>query len=363
MDIVFLGPPCEAFADGARGSPTRQLAQALRRRGHPVLLLEQALSGSSWLEGEPARAPYLDVADLHARFRSRVRRADLVLVDADVPRGAEVGRWAQDTARGLTVCWDRDTPRTLRHARSREDAARMTPELLAGYPLLLCSSGGPVPERLEREWGVARARVFPPGVPQEHFAPRAREPRWDLGHLGPSSAERRTLLGRLLLDAARDWPEGRFVLAGGMSVVDAAWPANVTRQAAPPSREHPDFHAAQRFTLALSRAEHTPGPHLFEAAACGAALVCEPWPGLEDLFSLGEEVLVARTAKDVLLYLREMPEADRLQLGARARERVLAEHTVDQRALALERYADEAVRGASVGAPVRDTDPLERSLS
>ncbi|RKG84211.1 CgeB family protein [Corallococcus terminator] len=363
MDIVFLGPPCEASAEGAQGTASRLLAQALRHRGHAVLLLEQALSGGAWLEGVPSLAPYLNVADLHARFRSRVRRADLVLVDADVPRVAEVGRWATDTARGLTVCWDRDTPRTLRQ-RHPEDASRMTPGQLAAYHLCLCSCGGPVPGRLERDWGVARARAFPPGVHPEHFAPRPRQGmRWDLGHLGPLSPERRVLLGPLLFGAARDWPEGRFVLAGGMSVVDAAWASNVTRQATPASREHPDFHAAQRFTLALSPAEHSPGPHLFEAAACGAALICDPWPGLEDLFSLGEEVVVARTAKDVLLYLREMPEADRLQLGARARERVLAEHTVAHRALTLERYAHEAVRGASAGAPVRGPNPLERSLN
>ncbi|RYZ34599.1 MAG: glycosyltransferase [Myxococcaceae bacterium] len=358
MDIVFLGPPCEASAEGARGTASRLLTQALRHRGHTVLLLEQALSGAAWLEGEASRTPYLNVADLHARFRSRVRRADLVLVDADVPRVSEVGRWVTDTARGLTVCWDRDTPRTLRQ-RHPEDAARMTPEQLAAYQLCLCSCGGPVPGRLEREWGVARARTFLPGVDPEHFAPRAQATRWDLGHLGPASSERRALLGPLLFEAARDGSEGRFVLAGGMSVMDAAWPSNVTRQAAPAAREHPDFHAAQRFTLALSRAEHTPGAHLFEAAACGAALICDPWPGLEDVFSLGEEVVVARTAKDVLLYLREMPEADRLQLGARARERVLAEHTVAHRALMLEQYAHEAVRGAPVQAP----DPLERSLN
>ncbi|RKH19658.1 glycosyltransferase [Corallococcus sp. CA047B] len=362
MDIVFLGPPCEASTDGAHGTASRLLAQALRHRRHSVLLLEQALSGSAWLEGEPSRAPYLNVADLHARFRSRVRRADLVLVDADVPRVAEVGRWATDTARGLTVCWDRDTPRTLRQPHP-EGSTRLPPEQLAGYQLCLCSCGGPVPARLEREWGVSRARAFPPGVQPESFAPRAVPTRWDLGHLGPSSSERRALLGPLLFDAAREWPEGRFVLAGGMSVVDAAWPSNVTLQAAPPSDAQPDFQAAQRFTLALSRAEHTPGPHLFEAAARGAALICDPWPGLEDLFSLGEEVVLARTAKDVLRYLREMPEADRLQLGARARERVLAEHTVDHRALALERYAQEAVRGGSAGAPVSVLEPRERSLN
>lgn len=362
MNIVFLGPPGGAVTDVKVGLASRQLAHALRQRGHMVLLLEQAGPSARRLEAETPCAPYLGVADLDARFRSHVRGADLVLVDSDVPGVAEVGRWATETARGLTAFWDHDTPRTLQRQAHRGDAARLTLEHLAGYRIHLCSSGGPVPRRLEREWGVPRARVLLPGVQAEHFAPRAQGVRWDLGHLGLLSAERRALLTPLLLDAAFDWPEGRFLLAGTMSVLDAdaAWPDNVKRHAATPSREHPACYGAQRFTLAVSRAEHTPGRNLFEAAACGATLVCDPWEGLEDLFSLGEEVVVARTAKDVLRYLREMPEADRLQLGQRARARVLAEHTVAHRALTLEQYAHEAVRGSSSGAPTRVPEVLER---
>ncbi|RKI59148.1 glycosyltransferase [Corallococcus sp. AB049A] len=350
MDIVFLGPACRAHAGSWADTAPTQLAQALRRRGHAVLFLEH-----SGTPREEARAvtPYLDLADLHARFHSKVRRADLVLVDADVPQVTDVSRWVTNTAGGLTVFWDRDTPRTLARHALREDPGCMTPELFMGYRLYLCSSGGPVPRQLEREWSVARARVFLPGVDAEHFAPGGGRTRWDLGHAGPLSPERRGLLKQWLLGAARGWPEGRFVLAGTLSAVDDAWPANVARHAPPPLQEHAGFIGAQRFTLALSQARHTPGPDLFEAAACGAALLCDPWPGLEDVFALGDEVMIARTDQDVLRCLREMPEADRHQLGMRARARVLAEHTVAHRALQLEQYASEAERGAAWRAPAR----------
>ncbi|NRD64727.1 glycosyltransferase [Corallococcus exiguus] len=352
MDIVFLGPVCRATAESQAATAPRQLAQALRRRGHAVLFLERTAPGASG-EEDSAVAPYVDLADLHARFHSQVRRADLVLVDADVPQVADVSRWTANTARGLTVFWDRDTPRTLARHALREDPACMTPDLFTGYRLYLCSSGGPVPRQLEREWGVARARVFLPGADAEHFAPGSGRTRWDLGYAGPSSPERRGLLKQWLLGAARGWSEGRFVLAGTLSAVDDAWPANVARHAAPSLQEHAGFIGAQRFTLVLSQAEHTPGANLFEVAACGAAIICDPWPGLEDVFSLGEEVMVARTEQDVLRYLLAMPEADRRQLGMRARARVLAEHTVAHRALQLEQYASEAERGAAWMAPVR----------
>ncbi|NOK11720.1 CgeB family protein [Corallococcus exercitus] len=352
MDIVFLGPVCRPASEAQAGTAPSQLAKALRRRGHGVLLLERTAPGMR-SEASPTVATYQDLADLYARFHSRVRRADLVLVDADVPQVADVSRWATNTAGGLTVFWDRDTPRTLARHALREDPGCMTPELFAGYRLYLCSSSGPVPRQLEREWGVTRARVFLPGVDAEHFAPGSGRTRWDLGHLGPLSAERRGLLRQWLLGAAHGWPEGRFVLTGMLSAVDDTWPANVARHPAPSSGEHGGFLGAQRFTLVLSQAEHTPGADLFEAAARGAALICDPWPGLEDVFALGEEVMVARTERDVLRYLLAMPEADRRQLGMRARARVLAEHTVAHRAVQLEQYANDADRGASWKAPVR----------
>ncbi|RKH71788.1 CgeB family protein [Corallococcus aberystwythensis] len=353
MDIVFLGPACRPITEESQaGTAPRQLAQALRRRGHAVLVLERAASGTGREESSTV-ATYLDLADLHERFHSRVRRADLVLVDADVPQVADVSRWATNTAGGLTVFWDRDTPRTLARHALREDPGCMTPELFMGYRLYLCSSGGPVPRQVEREWGVARARMFLPGVDAEHFAPGSGRARWDLGHLGLLSAERRGVLKQWLLGAARGWPEGRFILNGTLSAVDDAWPANVARHPAPSHRARAACLGAQRFTLALSQAEHTPGANLFEAAACGAALICDPWPGLEDVFALGEEVMVARTERDVLRYLLAMPEADRHQLGMRARARVLAEHTVAHRAVQLEQYANEAERGAPWMAPVR----------
>jgi spore maturation protein CgeB len=43
-------------------------------------------------------------------------------------------------------------------------------------------------------------------------------------------------------------------------------------------------------------------------------------------------VLLARSARDVLEVVQDMPESDRLALAARARERILAEHTAAHRA-------------------------------
>jgi spore maturation protein CgeB len=56
------------------------------------------------------------------------------------------------------------------------------------------------------------------------------------------------------------------------------------------------------------------------------------WPGLDTLFTLGKEILVADAPEKAMHYLRELPESDREALGRRAQARVLREHTAAHRA-------------------------------
>jgi spore maturation protein CgeB len=83
---------------------------------------------------------------------------------------------------------------------------------------------------------------------------------------------------------------------------------------------------------------------IFEAAACGTPIISDYWPGLEDFFELEKEILTASSTKEMMVYLNEMPEMDRRALGERARLRVLANHTAEQRALELESYVDEVMQ-------------------
>lgn len=50
----------------------------------------------------------------------------------------------------------------------------------------------------------------------------------------------------------------------------------------------------------MAAAGWCPSGRLFEAAACGAAVVSDSWSGLETFFALGAEILIARHALDVM---------------------------------------------------------------
>jgi spore maturation protein CgeB len=114
-----------------------------------------------------------------------------------------------------------------------------------------------------------------------------------------------------------------------------------------PPGEHRAFYNGQRFTLNITRADmraagYSPSVRLFEAAACGVPIISDYWAGLETLFEIGKEVLVAGCPEEVLSCLRDMPEAERQAIGVRARARIMAEHTSSRRAQELEQYAAEA---------------------
>jgi spore maturation protein CgeB len=150
----------------------------------------------------------------------------------------------------------------------------------------------------------------------------------------------------LLIEPARRWGAGRFVVAGPQ-YPELAWPSNVERWEHVPPPEHRAFYNAQRFTLNLTRgamlaAGFSPSIRLFEAGACATPIISDAWPGLEEFFEPGRELFVAKTSGDVLRLVRETPEDERLAVGRRARARVLAQHTAAHRAESLERYLLEA---------------------
>jgi spore maturation protein CgeB len=191
------------------------------------------------------------------------------------------------------------------------------------------------------------ARPLYCSVAPDLYRPCPQPYKWDLGYLGTYSDDRQPELARLMLEPARRWRKGRFAVIGPMYPETIDWPVNVTREIHLSPREHPAFYGSQRFTLnvtrvAMKQAGYSPSVRLFEAGACAAPVISDWWEGLDSLFEIGKEVLVAENADDTLRYLRDYPESRRFAMGAAARRRILAGHTPEQRAIQVETYLKEA---------------------
>jgi spore maturation protein CgeB len=337
VKIVVLGLSITSSWGNGHATNFRALCTALRERGHDVVFLER---DKPWYAANrDFGAPWVELYDSVDELRAReaeVMAADLVLLGSFVPDGVDVAEWVLETAAGIVAFWDIDTPVTAASIRNGT-CDYLTPVLVPRFDLYLSFTGGPLLERL----GARRAHPFWCLVDAVRYAPAAAATRWDLAYLGTYSDDRQRTLEELLLRPARRRPEWSFAVAGSMYPPDLEWPANVERIENVAPRDHPSFYAAQRYTLNVTRAEMvqagwSPSVRLFEAAGCGLPIVSDWWEGLDAFFEPGREILIAHDADDVERHLRDLDEGARLAVGARARARVVAEHTADRRAAELE---------------------------
>lgn len=350
LRVVILGLSVTSSWGNGHATTYRGLIRGLSERGHDILFLERDLPWYAANRDLP-RPPwcrlalYKSVRELKERYGDEVRGADLVIVGSYVPDGVAIGEWVTGIAGGVTAFYDIDTPVTLSRLEGG-GADYLSRTLVGRYQLYLSFTGGPILERLEREFGARLARPLYCSADPTIYRPEQVRPRWELGYMGTYSADRQPGLDALLLEVARGWPEARFAVAGPQYPESIRWPGNVERFVHLSPAEHRRFYSAQRFTLNLTRASmveagYSPSVRLFEAAACGTPIISDWWEGLETFFEPGEEILVARSAAEVHDYLRGLPESERVELGLRARARVLAAHTAAHRAAELEGYLRE----------------------
>jgi spore maturation protein CgeB len=361
MKLVFIGLSITSSWGNGHATTYRALIRGLAERGHEILFLER---DAEWYAGNrdlpsPAfcrTALYETTAELKQLHEADIQSSDVVIVGSYVPDGIAVGDLVLRMARGVTAFYDIDTPVTiacLENGRAEYLAARQIPR----YHLYLSFTGGPMLERLEARHGAQRARALYCSVDTDLYSPAGQHANpvadTDLGYLGTYSEDRQPVLDRLLLSAARQWTDGRFIVAGPQYPKAIQWPSNVRRVMHLEPALHRQFYTTQRFTLNVTRrdmvaAGFSPSVRLFEAAACGTPIISDVWPGIETLFRPGAEILLAQDASDTLRFLREMPEHERVEIGAAARTRVLNAHTAAHRAAELEAAVAEVRRaGAS----------------
>jgi spore maturation protein CgeB len=86
----------------------------------------------------------------------------------------------------------------------------------------------------------------------------------------------------------------------------------------------------------------SPSVRLFEAAACACPIISDYWKGLDTVFQVGREILVAENSNQVTSFLNDIDDAELRCMAALARERVLAEHSSAHRAEQFENHVASA---------------------
>ncbi|HEX8561712.1 MAG TPA: glycosyltransferase [Flavobacterium sp.] len=350
MKFVVIGLSVTSSWGNGHATTYRALLKELSKLGHDILFLEKDVPYYASNRDLPnpdfcRLALYQSNDELMQEYRDEVANADVVIVGSYVQQGVEVGKWVINTAGGIKAFYDIDTPVTLAKLE-REDFEYITPSLIAKYDLYLSFSGGPILDHIERYYGSPAARALYCSVDPEHYFPEEELKKWEMGYLGTYSVDRQPTVDLLLNKTATLYPEGKFVVAGPQYPSQIEWPQNVERIEHLPPAEHRKFYNSQKYTLNVTRedmirAGYSPSVRLFEAAACGVPIISDYWDGLTSLFEEGTEILIARTAEDVLKYLNEIDDVERKQIGEKARQKVLKIHTAAARAAELVGYVED----------------------
>lgn len=347
MNFVIFGLSVSSSWGNGHATLWRGLCRALAARSHSVTFFEQdapyyrAARDLYELESG-ALVLYRTWSEIEPQARLALRHADAAIVTSYCPDGPAAAELVLEATRGKRIFYDLDTPVTLAALESSESPRYLPPRGLAEFDLVLSFTGGRALELLKEKLGArCVAPLYGHADPQQH---RAVTPdaafRGALSYLGTYSADRQEQVEELFISPARAATNQRFLIAGSMYPQTIEWPPNVVHFSHLPPTTHSTFFCSTRLTLNVTRATMArfgfcPSGRLFEAAACGAAIVSDWFEGLDQFFDPWQEVIVVRSRQDVLAAL-ELSDRELRARAERTRERMLACHTAQHRARELE---------------------------
>jgi spore maturation protein CgeB len=353
MKLVIFGLTISSSWGNGHATLWRGLCRALAAARHQVVFFEHDTAYYrntrdlfSLESGELVL--YESWQDIQGRARAELRDADAAIVTSYCPDAVAASQLLLDASRPLRVFYDLDTPVTLASLEHGERPAYLPERGLGDFDLVLSFTGGSALSLLRERLGARRVAPLYGHVDPFVHHPVAPEQRFqaELSYLGTYSADRQAHVEELLLAPARALPERRFVLGGSMYPDTASFPTNLLHHTHVPPGEHAAFFCSSRLTLnvtrdTMARLGHCPSGRLFEAAACGAPVLSDWFEGLELFFEPASEIEVVKSRDDVLAAL-SMSDRELSMRAARARERVLSEHTAQCRAFELEQLLASA---------------------
>lgn len=349
MNIAFFGLTISSSWGNGHASTYRSLLRGLAQRGHRLCFYERNTEWYASNRDLPSTdyvkiVPYDDWRRGEELARQAAREADVIVAGSYAPDAIAVLDTVLGHGRARVCFYDIDTPITLTQLRSGA-CSYLRADQIPALDVYFSFTGGPILEEIRQEWRARAARPLYCCCDPALYAPGrgalASGVRYDLSYMGTFAPDRQAKLHRLLIEPARRLPDHRFVIAGPLFPDVAQWPANVRNIYHLSPRDHRAFYLMSRMTLNLTRQAmveygYSPSVRLFEAAACGVPVLSDAWPGMEEFFEPGREILIVRDAGDVVASLRHLSPRELHDLGESARARVLAHHTGERRALEFE---------------------------
>ena len=358
MRIVIFGLTVSSSWGNGHATLWRSLIKSLLRRGHQVTFYERDVPyyartrDLQELGAGGNLCLYDNFEEISQAARFDLSHADLAICTSYCSDGVAASKLILESQAGIKCFYDLDTPVTLDALARSEQVDYLPPAGLAPFDLVLSYTGGRALEELRNRLGARFVAPLYGSVDPEMHHPVA--PREDLScalsYLGTHALDRQPALKLLFLSPAASLASQRFLLCGSQYPQTVRWPENVKIVEHLRPQDHAAFFSSSRATLNITRRAmadygYCPSGRLFEAAACETCILSDWWEGLDSFFTPGKEILIVRSAEDVVSAMQQEDGALR-RIGSAARARALADHTGDSRIVELERIC-KAVLAAS----------------
>jgi spore maturation protein CgeB len=274
-----------------------------------------------------------------AAVLAEARHADLVIKHSGV--GADDELFEREvpnlrSTRTEVAFWDVDAPATL--ARIGEDPDDQFHTLIPQFDHIFTYGGGdPVVSAYMRHGARNCHPIYNALDPESHYpVPIQERFRCDLAFVGNRLPDRERRVEQFFLRAAELATESSFLL-GGEGWGNKQLPANVRWIGHVRTEDHNAVNCSARMVLNINRDSmasvgFSPPTRVFEAAGAGACLITDYWIGVEHFFAPDAEILVAKSAEDIVRFLRSVDASHANAIGDAMRARALREHTYAQRA-------------------------------
>jgi spore maturation protein CgeB len=359
MKIVVFGLSITSAWGNGHATTFRALFEALHRRGHEITFYEKDVEWYASNRDLP-EPPFCKLrlyehwTDIAAEARGELADADVGLVGSYFPDGIRAIDELLDSRVAVKAFYDIDTPITVAGLRQNGKTEYLDAKQVSGFDVYFSFTGGPMLQEIESHFGAQAAVPLYCSFDPREYRPFSVNKRFacDLSYMGTYAPDRQAKLEELLVRPAEQLPKMKFIVAGPQYPKQIHWPKNVRRIVHLNPRWHARFYSSARLTLNVTRREmviagYSPSVRLFEAAACGATIVSDNWPGLDSFFTPGREILLPTDAADVIRYLT-LSDSELRRIGEAAQQRVLAEHTSEVRAAEFEAAVEKARAGSRV---------------
>jgi spore maturation protein CgeB len=238
------------------------------------------------------------------------------------------------------IFWDVDAPATL--GRIQADDRDPFRSAIPRYDAIVSYGGGPKARQGYMDAGARAYYSIYNGLDPETHYPVHQDPTLacDVAFLGNRLPDREARVEELLLHAAELAPDKKFLL-GGEGWGNKTMPPNVRWIGHVSTNDHNRLNCSAGMVMNINRnsmAEFgfSPPTRVFEVSGAGTCMLCDDWPGIDDCFEPGKEILVIRSAEDVVKALNQHDTCARRRIGSAFRARALRDHTYEQRAAQAE---------------------------